>query len=322
VRAILYLPKRVNVQLMSRDELITLTEPIVRRYHLRDPLPVQYAYWLVSLVENRGGYSPTLKTNVMDVLLRRTPVTAELTLYSLLFFIPLGLVSGLRAGWKRNRGGDLSFRLAAFIATSLPPFILALVLLSIFYVGLRWFPPSRLGVASSQILYSPNFHTYTGLLTIDGLLNGRPRLSLEAARHLVLPVFTLGLIHWATLGRITRSTVIQELRKDYMLAGRARGIPDRRLLWSYALRNAIAPALSSTALSAASLFTGVFVVELIFDFKGVADLIANGMKIAPDTPAAMGFVIYSVSIVMIIMLVLDLLQAALDPRVRERIITR
>lgn len=321
VRAMLYLPvkQQLEAQILPRDELKAMTQLIVKRYHMDEPLPVQYVFWLIGLVEHQGGYSPTLNMQVLPALLRRTPVTAELTLYSLLAFIPLGLLSGLRAGWRRNSRGDQFFRLAAFIATSLPPFILGLLLLSIFYVGLRWLPPGRLGVTSSLAVSARDFHTYTGLLTVDGLLNGRYDISLEAAKHLILPVITLSLVHWATLGRITRTTVITELKKEYMLAGRARGIPERRLQFAYALRNALAPALSSTALSAASLFTGVFIVESIFVFNGLSDLITRGMMRGPDAPAALGFVLYSVTIVLIIMLILDLLQALFDPRVRERI---
>jgi ABC-type dipeptide/oligopeptide/nickel transport system permease component len=321
VRALLYLPARqqADAQFLPRDALKEMTRLTVERYHLDDPLPVQYVFWLVGLVEHQGGYSPTLKMQVLPALLRRTPVTAELTLFSLLAFIPLGLLSGLRAGWRQNSRGDQIFRLAAFIATSLPPFILGLLLLSVFYIGLRWLPPSRLGVTSSLAVSAPDFHTYTGLLTVDGLLNGRYDISLEAAKHLILPVITLSLVHWATLGRITRTTVITELKKEYILAGRARGIPERRLQFSHALRNALAPALSSTALSAASLFTGVFIVKSIFAFNGLSEVITRGMSQAPDAPAALGFVVYSVTIVLVIMLILDLLQAFFDPRVRERL---
>jgi peptide/nickel transport system permease protein len=324
LRAMLYLSSREqeDAKWLPLEDLWALTEPHIQSHHLDDPYPVQYAYWLLSLVQEGGGYSPSLRGEVFAALLRRTAVTAELTLYSLLFFIPLGLLAGARAGWWHNQGVDLRFRLAAFVAASLPPFILALVLLSIFYVGLGWFPAGRLSGAISQVIIGKDFHTYTGLVTIDGLLNGRWDVSLDALRHLVLPVITLGLLHWATLGRIMRSMMIEEKRKQYLIAARARGLPENSLLWRHAFRNALAPALASTALSIATLFTGVFMIETIYSLKGVADLVLLSMVRSLDTPLAMGFTIYSVTVVLLVMFVLDVLRAAVDPRTREGLLSK
>jgi len=322
VRAMLYLPKRIleGTYAMNMDELRQVTERYIRTYHMEDPFPVQYAYWVGSVFTNGGGYSPSVKGDVFNALLRRTPVTAELTLYSLLLFIPLGVVSGLRAGWRPGGLLDSRFRSAAYIATSLPPFITGLVLLGIFYVFLGWFPPGRLGIAMSQEVLSPGFHHFTGLMTIDSLLNWRLDVFVDSVRHLVLPVVTLSLVHWATLGRIVRSTIVIERRKEYLTAARARGIPERRLLWRHALRNILPPALSSSALAAASLFTGVFVIEIIFDLKGVADLVVHGSSSGLDVPITMGFSIYSVCTVLVVMFGLDVLRAILDPHSRESMI--
>jgi len=322
VRAFLYLPYRIQDRAieMSMDELRQVTEPYIQKFHLEDPFPVQYGYWVVSVFTHGGGYSPSVKGDVFEALLRRTPVTAELTLYSLLLFIPLGVLSGLRAGWRQGGLLDTRFRIAAYITTSLPPFIIALVLLGIFYSFLGWFPPGRLGIAISQEVLSPEFHHFTGLMTVDSLLNRRLDIFVDSLRHLVLPVITLSLVYWATLGRIVRSTIINERHKEYLTAARARGIPESRLQWRHALRNVLAPALSSSALAAASLFTGVFMVEIIFDLKGVADLVVHGTASGLDMPIAMGFSVYSVSIVLVIMFVLDVLRAILDPRSRESMI--
>jgi peptide/nickel transport system permease protein len=322
VRALLYLPQKQLDQSneLNMDELRILTERYIQIHHLDDPFPLQYADWLVSVFTDSGGYSPSLKAPVFDALLRRTPVTAELTLYSLLLFIPLGIVSGLRAGWKQGQRSDTRFRAAAYLATSLPPFITAFVLLGLFYALLGWFPPDRLGTAASQEVLLPGFHHFTGLMTVDTLLNGRLDIFVDAVRHLVLPVFTVSLLYWATLGRIVRSTVILERRKEYIVAARSRGIPEKRLLWRHALRNVLSPALSSSALAAASLFTGVFMVEVIFNLKGVADLVVHSAAIGLDVPLAMGFSVYSVCVVLVIMSVLDFLRAILDPRSREAMV--
>lgn len=320
VRATLYIPAGFNPDRMTEERLAQYIESIIKARRLRDPYPVQYAIWLSNLVRGDWGYSQILRENVLTALIKRTPVTAELTLYSMLLFIPLGLISGTLAGARKGRMADHRFRLGAFVATSIPTFVLALVFLSIFYVLLRWFPPERVSIAISQEIISPSFHAYTGMLTLDGILNGRVDISLDAARHLVLPVITLSLLYWATLGRVTRQSIIEELQKDYVIAGRARGLGESAVVWRHALRNALTPALTSSALAAASLFTGVFIVEVIYNFKGVSDIVVSTARDVPDAPAILGFAVYSVCIVLLIMLALDIIQAYLDPRVREGII--
>ncbi|MFQ6102065.1 MAG: ABC transporter permease [Anaerolineae bacterium] len=315
MRAQLYMPRGLSHNPNLRPEV--LLHQIIEEHGLNDPYPLQYARWAFRLLQGNWGWSPQLRGDVLEALLVRTPATAELTLYCVLLLIPSGLASGVIAGWKQDRPSDHGFRLTAFIATSIPPFILGLVLLSIFYAGLRWFPPGRLGVAEDFVVKSSSFRSFTGLLTIDGLLNGRFDVTFDALRHLALPVITLSLAHWATLGRVTRAAMIGELGKEYIVAARGRGLPRRSVLWLHALRNAMVPALSSSALSAASLIMGVFVVEVVFGFPGVSKLIIGSMQYTPDAPVAMGFAVYSVLLVLPIMLVLDIIQGIVDPRIRE-----
>jgi len=321
-RATLYFPKGLNPDRMTNEELQRFTEVTIKKWHLDEPFPVQYSLWVSNLVRGKWGWSPVLGEDVLPALLRRTPVSAELMLYSFLVFIPLGLISGIRAGANKDRPVDLRFRLAAFIGISFPTFIMALILMRIFYVGLYWFPPERLGFQSSRLVASEAFRTFTGLLTIDGLLNGRPEISLEALRHLVLPVVTLSIAYWGILGRVTRAAVIDETSKEYIIAAEARGISQHDLVWKHMGRNALTPALTSSILSAAALFTSMFVVEIIFGFRGVSSLIAVTFDYVPDVAILLGFAIYSVVVVLLMMLALDLLIAILDPRVREEVISR
>ena len=292
----------------------------IEKYHLNEPYLIQYAYWVRSLLEESWGYSPTLNRDVLPSLLQRTPVTLELALLSLILLIPLGLASGLISGWKPRQAFDHAFRSAAFIGASTPPFILAMVLLSIFYINLGWFGPGRLDAELIYELSSSSFHTYTGMLTIDSLLNGRFDILINALQHLAMPVMTLSVFHWATLGRITRATIMGEKNKEYIIAAKARGVRENRLIWRHALRAVLAPSLTTMGLSAASIVTGIFVVEIIYNLKGVSEVIVVSMRIAPDAPAALGFAVYSVIMVIGLMFFLDILQAALDPRVREEVL--
>jgi len=292
---------------------------IIKARHLDEPYLVQYAYWMRSLATGDWGYSPTLRGNVLSELIRRTPATLELAFYSLLLLIPLGLASGLMAGWHPNRLFDGLFRSVAFFGTSMPPFIFSMILISIFYINLGWFAPSRMDVFTGLEMDRSGFISFTGFLTFDSLLNGRFDFFLVALRHLAMPVITLSMFHWATLGRITRATIITQRGKEYITAARARGVSERKLVWRHALRAVLAPTLTTMTFSAASIVTSIFVVEIIFGLTGVSDVIVIAMSSSPDAPAALGFAVYSVIMVMGLMFILDVLQAALDPRVREEV---
>ena len=314
-RAQLYLGKRLRNNL-PEEILERHIQYIIEEHGLDDPYPVQYFRWVSELLRGNWGWSPVLRADVLDVLLKRTPATLELILYSLLLFIPLGLFTGALAGWNRRRASDHAFRLFAFVGTSIPPFILGLVLMSIFYVGLHLFLPGYLSTDQSMAVRSTEFKTFTGLLTIDGLLNGMPDVSGDAARHLVMPVVTLSVFHWATLGRVTRASIIEEANKGYITAARARGVPRRRILWGHALPNVLVPSLTTSALGAASLITGVYVIEAVFGWPGVSRLITNSMWY-PDVAMAAGFAVYSVLAVLAVMIVLDIVQIFADPRLRQ-----
>ena len=305
---------------MSAEQAQKVIERIIRERGLNEPFPIQYLNWLGNLVRGEWGYSTNLRVWVFEYIQRRIPVTLELTLFAVLLFIPLGIVSGVLASRYHRGRVDHSFRATAFIATSIPPFILGLMMISVFYVGLHWFAPGRLSTSIETIVRSAAFHPYTGFMTVDGVLNGRLDVTADALLHLVMPVVVVAALPWATVARVTRAGMIEESGKEYAIAAQARGVPQRAIVWRHTLRNTLSPALTASALSAATLVTGIYVVEIIFNFKGVSELIGGAVQTyALDIAAALGFAVYSVVLVLVIMLLLDILQAILDPRLRERI---
>ncbi|NWG05450.1 MAG: ABC transporter permease [Chloroflexi bacterium] len=318
-RATLYMPDNMPPRL-TEEQYKKIEENIIRRYHLREPFPVQYYYWMKSLFDGKWGYSPSLNEYVLPSLLRRTPATLELAFYSLLLLVPLGLVSGVAAGWRRSGWFDRAFRGLAFLGTSTPPFILAIILLSIFYINRGWFAPGRLDLPYILEISEGNFISYTGFLTVDSVLNGRTDILGNALRHLAMPVFTLSIYHWATLGRVARVSVLGEEKKEYVIAAKARGVAERKVVWRHVFRNTLTPSLTSMTLSATSIVTGVFVSEIIYDINGISGVILEAMEGVPDAPAALGFAMYSVVMVLLLMFVLDVAQAILDPRVREGVL--
>lgn len=320
-RAEIYMPR--SGAWMTTEARANMIQDIIRRKGLDQPFPVQYGNWLVSLLRGDWGYSPTMQEDMLPALVRRTPATLELTLYALLLFLPLGIISGVIAAWRKEQGVDAILRLGAFVGTAIPPFVLALVLLALFYVALNWFPPNRISTSYRIEINADDFRQFTGLLTVDSLLNGRTDIFVDAARHLVLPVITLSLAQWATILRVMRISTVEVLDTEYLMAARARGVSERGQVWKHAFRNALVPALTSSILSAASLVTGVYVVERIFNIPGISEVITRALEqgiggLAPsDIVSGLGFAIYSSLIILPLMTVLELAQAAIDPRIRQ-----
>ncbi|MEL7625468.1 MAG: ABC transporter permease [Anaerolineaceae bacterium] len=314
--ASLYMPERTSPR-MTEEMYEALLQNMIEKYHLNDPFPVQYVAWAGNLLRGNWGYSPNLQENVFTGLMRRAPATLELTFYAILLYFPLGLLSGVMAGTKKSGFADRFFRAIAFIATSLTPMILAILILVVFYITMRWFAPGRLGTAFAPMIEADGYKAYTGFLTIDGLLNKNPALSLDALRHIAMPALTLAFAQWGILGRITRTAVIEENQKEYIIAGRARGLSEQTLAWRYALGNAAGPVLTHTILSAASLMTSVFIVEIIFNYPGLSTVGVKSLAFIPDAPSAVGFSIYSTVLVLILTTLLDFLKVIFDPRLRE-----
>ncbi len=319
-RAQLYLSNSNGIDRMSEAELQRLIERIIHEHGLNDPYPVQYVNWVGSLIGGGWGWSPVYRAQVLDLIQARAPITIELTMWAMLTFIPTGILSGVIASRQRGKLIDRVFGLTSFGATAIPPFVLGLMMISFLYVGLGWFAPGRLSAPIEVVVNAANFQEFTGMYTLDGLLNGRLDVSLDALQHLVMPVVALSALHWATVGRVMRTTMVEELDKDYVTAAQARGVSDNRIVWKHVLRNALIPALTTSVLSAASLVSGVYVIERVFNLHGVSEIIAGtGLAGFGDAPLALGFAVYSVSVVLIVMFALDVAQAVVDPRLRERL---
>lgn len=316
-RATLYMPK--NTSRMTEQQYQAMLDRMIERYHLDDPFPIQYFYWITNLAQGNWGYSPTLQTDVLSALRQRAPATTEIILYSYLLYFPLGIISGVMAARRKDKTGDRAFRFTAYAATAIPPFILAIIMMVFFYVDLYWFAPGRSSSTVGFFITTDQFKHFTGLLTIDGLLNRRPDITVDALRHLVMPVVTLSLANWAILGSLTRTSMVEELPKEYVVAARARGLSERRIFWVHILRNVISPAFSSSLVSAASLITGVMVVEIIFNYPGISYIALRSVEGIPDAPAALGFTLYSIILILILMTILDMFQYGFDPRIREKV---
>jgi len=196
----------------------------------------------------------------------------------------------------------------------MPNFIFGLIFMTVFYAWLNWFPAERMSTSVSLIVNSDGFRSYTGFLTIDGILNGNYPIAWDALRHLVLPGTTLAVFQWALLVRIMRSSLLEEFKQDYITTARSKGLSERMILQVHATRNAILPVISSAGVALSMLFGNLIVVEVLFSFNGVGRWAIESIQ-RFDAPVAIGFMILSSTISLLASLGTDILFAIVDPRV-------
>ena len=299
----------------------------IRRYGLNDPFVVQYWRWLVGRADPvtgetvggvlRGdlGYSRTGNQDVIDLLLHRLPATVELALWSIVPIIGVGIWLGVLAAVNHNKLIDQVARIFSIVGYSFPSFVFGLLVLLIFYARLEWFPPGRLTDWASQIVQSDAFTRYTQLNTVDALLNGRLDIFADALRHMVLPVLTLSYIQWALLLKITRSAMLEALRQDYVTTARAKGLAERDVINGHARPNALIPVATVSGLTIVGLLNGVVFTETIFNYPGIGSAAADA-AVSLDVLTVLGFVLFTATLLIVTNLVVDVMYAFLDPRVR------
>jgi peptide/nickel transport system permease protein len=312
-RAEAYLPSlSPSITPEKRAEVI---QRVIDRYGLDKPFPVQYVNWLRNLISGDWGYSPTWRQPVLDGLLRRTPATLELSLMAMIPSVILALVFGGLAAKNYNHILDHIIRITTFVGWAFPSFILALILLNVLYAWLDWFPPERLSMWAERFVLEESFHSYTGLVMIDSLLNGDLKLFADALRHLVLPSLTLAVAQWALLTRIMRSSLLQVLGEDYITTARSKGLAERKVINRHARLNALLPVVSTGAVAVSFLISGVVVVEAVYNFEGVGHAAVEAI-LDGDVVAVVGFTFFTCIVTMMASLMADILYGLIDPRAR------
>jgi len=293
------------------EELIQAT---IERYGLNEPFQVQYSNWITNLLQGDWGYSPTWRQPVLEGLLHRLPVTIELGIFAMVPSVLLALIFGRLAAKKHNRFSDYAVRATAFIGWAMPNFIFGLIFMTVFYAWLDWFPTERMSIPVSLIVNSDNFRSYTGFLTIDGILNGNYSITWDAIRHLMLPGITLAVFQWALFVRILRSSLLEEFKLDYITTARSKGLSERLIVQNHATRNAVLPLISSAGVATSMFFGNVIIVEVLFSFNGIGRWAIQSIQ-RFDAPVAIGFILLSSAISLLASLGTDILLATVDPRV-------
>ena len=292
---------------------------VIEKYGLNDPIYVQYFRWLSEVSQGNLGYSREQRMYVLPSLLKKFPVTAEIVLYSVPVTIFLGIYLGVKSAVHRNKAIDHMTRVVAIIGWSLPTFWSAIILLSVFYGGFGVFPPERLSRQADSFIRAGirlgTYHSYTGLNTIDGLVNGQPWIIWDALQHLVLPVTNLIIVQIALIIRVMRSSMLEALNKGYMVTARAKGLSQSEVINKHARRNALIPVVTLSGLLLAGMLTGMVITETVFHIPGLGRAAANA-ALHLDIPFVLGFSLLTGIIFVIANLIVDIAYAYVDPRIR------
>lgn len=299
------------VEIMLGDALATPEQRAQMRHEmgLDRPLPERFLLFLGDAVHGDFGMSFTHRRPVADVILERVPATIELTLASMLVAIGVGVPLGVLAAVRRDSWLDRAATAGALLGVSLPGFWFGILLIVLFSVTLGLFP------VSGRIGFSGEVPFITGFLLIDTLLAGRLDSFLDALRHLLLPAVTLGLAMAALLMRVTRSSMLEVLRQDYVTFAEAKGLSRRRVVFHHALKNALIPTVTVAAIETGTLLGGNMIVETVFGWPGLGRLVVDAI-FRRDYPIVQAAVLlYAVTYVLLNLLA-DLLYTVLNPRVR------
>jgi len=300
---------------------------IITRYGLDKPIYVQYWVWLTGRVEkNTGvrtggiifgdfGYSRTASQPVADIIKDRFPNTLDLTLWAVFPVLSVGIWLGVKAAVHQNGVIDQAARIFSIVGTSFPVFVFGLLVLMVFYAKLQWFPPGKMSDWVSMLINSGDFTRYTKLLTIDALLNGRLDVFWDALRHMILPILTLSYVSWATFVRVTRSSMLETLRMEYVVTARSKGLKEKDVINKHAKPNAMIPVTTLAGFQVISLLGGVVITETVFNYPGIGEAAASAAQNL-DVVTVLGFAMFNGLILILANLVVDVMYGIIDPRVR------
>lgn len=254
---------------------------------LNVPIWQQYVTFLWDTLTLNFGTSLISGAKVLDTIARNLPYTIELTIVATGIGALIGIPFGVLAAVRKNRGPDQGMRVFSLIGYAVPDFYLAAILLIVFALNLGWFP-----------------------------INGGGEGFLDRMYHLALPAITLAFVKIAFLGRLTRTSLLEVLSKDYVRTARAKGAPEGQVIFKHALRNAMMPVTTGLGLSILATLSGSVAIELVFNRPGIGQMLIGAIN-ERDYPMVQGGVIVFASFVVLVNLVVDLAYLFVDPRLRK-----
>jgi len=289
---------------------------------LDKPIWEQYIDYLAGLLRLDFGKSMQDFSPVAQQIFSAFPATLELAIFSMLVAVGVGIFLGVEAARSYNTPKDYAIRVFGIVTYAIPVFFLGIILQMVFGIMLGWLPTGGRTYPGMEprgaYITLPGvgtIHLATGLYTIDSILEGNPAKLIQALRYLCLPSITLGLVLSGIFVRLTRNNMLETLRMDFITAAKARGLKERVIIYGYALKNSFLPILTMMGLQFATLLSGAVLTETTFSWPGLGRYIFTRIGFR-DYTAIQGAITVFAILVAAVSLVVDVLYAYLDPRIR------
>ena len=276
---------------------------------LNEPIYVQYIKYLGQIAQGNLGVSIINRVPVMDQLAYRLPATVEAIVVALIIGISVGVGAGVLAALKRNSLIDTASNVVALTGVSIPIFWLALIAIYLFAVSLKWVPPGGRIDAEIQIT------RVTGFYLIDSLLMGRLDYFGNALKHMILPSLVLSTTVMPNIMRLTRASMLEVLRTDYVRTARAKGLKERSVILKHALRNALLPVVTVIGLQVGGLLGGAILTENAFSWTGMGSWYFGAIS-GRDYPVIQVAIMFNAVIFVAMTMLVDISYAFIDPRIR------
>lgn len=309
-------------------------ERFTKQYGLDKPIPVQFVIYMGKIIQGDFGSSIRFSRPVMLILAERLPMTIELGFLALIFSVVIGIPMGIISAVKRNSAADVATMVIANVGVSMPVYWLGLMLAYTFALLLKdtflWLPPSgRLTAGISSVPFfevlgwqlEPDTAKYyiaqflSNLYILNGIVTGNWKLVGDAIKHLIMPAIALGTIPLAIIARMTRSSMLEVLKQDYIRTARAKGLRKNLVILKHALRNAMLPIVTIIGLEFGILFAGALLTESIFGLAGVGRILYEAIT-ARDFPIIQAFTVVIATGYVIVNLLVDISYIFIDPRIR------
>ncbi|MBK1668148.1 peptide ABC transporter permease [Rhodovibrio sodomensis] len=278
---------------------------------LDEPIYVQFADYISDVFTLDFGMTITDNRPVLEVILNNGAATLELVFFAMVIATTLGILLGLITGRLRDTPIDVTGRLFGIFVYATPVFFLGFLGQLIFGAGLNWLPAS--GRASPMVQYT--LERTTNLLVLDAIIAGNWTALWDVVRHLIMPATTLGLLITGVLLRMVRVNLLQTLQGDYVEAARARGVSEPRVVYKHAFRNALVPVVTMIGLQFALMMSGAILTETTFNWPGLGNQLVRYLN-NRDYTGVQGIITFFAVVVVLISVVIDFVNAWIDPRVR------
>ncbi|WP_088188821.1 ABC transporter permease [Desulfosporosinus sp. FKA] len=276
---------------------------------LNDPIYLQYYHYLTGALTGNLGTSYYTKLPVVKEIMSRFPATIELAIVAIILASFFGIVIGVISAVKKNSIFDNAGMFIALIGVSMPIFWLGILLIILFSGALHWLPSN----GRINPLLEPAH--ITGFFLIDSLMAGNMDAFFDALRHLILPASALAMYSMAIITRMTRSSMLDTLQQDFIRTARAKGVPEGKVIRKHALRNGLIPIVTVIGLQLGSLLGGAVLTETVFSWPGIGAYTVECI-LKSDFPVVQGVVLLVATIYVLMNLIVDLIYAFLDPRIK------